>query len=67
MVITDDLHAVVVASVEVVEKADDLHPLPIPSFWYLDLQTASGSSRLTFTVESARDDFYKLLVEALNA
>jgi len=65
-VIDDGLHAVVAASVEVVKKIDDLHVFPVPSFWYVDLQTSSGYSRLTFLDDGSRDDFYKKLVEAMS-
>ena len=63
--ISDGTHVVVIAGVEIVCKADDLHVFPIPSFWYLDIQSTSGFRRLTFTVEADRDDFYTRLVTAI--
>jgi hypothetical protein len=66
-VIDDDTHAVVSESVEIVTKSDDLRDPPIPSWWYLDIQSKGGYRRLTWDAESPRDDFYKKLVEAMGA
>jgi hypothetical protein len=63
--VSDDRHAVRAETVEVVQKVDDLHTLPVPSYWYLDLQTTGGYSRSVFTDESSRDDFYKKLVDVM--
>lgn len=63
--ITDGTHAVVIATTEIVSKSDDVHALPIPSYWYLDIQSSGGYRRLTFMTAAARDTFYTALVNAI--
>lgn len=63
--VADGYRLVVVDAVEIIGKSDDLHTLPIPSYWYLDIQCSGGYRRLTFTDEASRDDFYTALVQAI--
>lgn len=64
--IADGTNAVLVATTEIVTKAEDVRTPPIPSYWYLDIQSSGGYRRVTFTTAAARDSFYTALVTAMS-